>query len=66
MKLLDFLKDKNGNFSSVRLYSLFIVVAFVVDWMHAVFTKGMYNPSWSLISLVGAIIGVKVLQTKFE
>lgn len=65
-ELLGFLKDKNGNLSSVRLYSFFIIIAFIIDWMHAVFTKGNYNPAWSLISLVGAIIGVKVLQTKFE
>ena len=65
-ELLGFLKDKNGNLSSVRLYSFFIIIAFIIDWMHTVFTKGNYNPAWSLISLVGAIIGVKVLQTKFE
>ncbi len=63
MKILEFLQESNGQFSSSRLFALLVTVATIVDWMHAVFTgDGVWTPKWQTISMVLGVLGFKVAQ----
>ena len=66
MKILEFLQENNGRFSSSRLFALLITVSTIVDWMHAVFTSdGIWKPEWQTIAMVLGVLGFKVAQ-KFK
>ncbi len=67
MRILEFLQESNGQFSSSRLFALLVTVATIVDWMHAVFasTNGVWAPQWQTISMVLGVLGFKVAQ-KFK
>ena len=66
MKILEFLQENNGRFSSSRLFALLITVGTIVDWMHAVFTSdGIWKPEWQTIAMVLGVLGFKVAQ-KFK
>ena len=62
MRILEFLQESNGQFSSSRLFALLVTVATIVDWMHAVFTDGVWRPEWQTISMVLGVLGFKVAQ----
>ncbi len=59
MKFQEFLQEENGNFSSSRLVMYIIVIAGIVDWMHAVFTTtdGVWRPEESTIMLILGAMG---------
>jgi len=59
---LQFLQEDNGRFSSSRLFSLVVVFGTMIDWMHAVFTVGIWTPQWQTISMVLGVLGFKVVQ----
>lgn len=65
-KLLEFLQERDGSFSSARLFMLFVVLGVMVDWMHAVFTVGVWKPEWQTIMMVLGTLGFKVLQKSQE
>ena len=66
MKILEFLQEKNGQFSSARLFALLVTIGTIVDWMHAVFTgDGVWKPEWQTITMVLGVLGFKVAQ-KFK
>ncbi len=65
-KLLEFLQEDNGGYSSMRLFSLVSIVCMAVDWMHTIFTGGHYAPDPSLVALVLGPLTAKVVQKKFE
>ena len=66
MKVLEFLQENNGRFSSSRLFALLVTIGTIVDWMHAVFTgDGVWKPEWQTIAMVLGVLGFKVAQ-KFK
>lgn len=65
-KLLTFVKENNGQLSSIRLFSVVSVFCMATDWMHAVFTVGKWSPDVELIALVLGTITAKVVQKPFE
>jgi len=66
MKLFEFLQEDNGGFSMIRLLSFLSVVCLVIDWMHAVFTTGVWKPDVAVLAYVTSIIGLKVVQKDKE
>ncbi len=62
IKILEFLQEKNGQFSSSRLFALLVTLATIVDWMHAVFTVGVWRPEWQTIGMVLGVLGFKIAQ----
>lgn len=64
--LLQFLKDGAGYYSSTRLFMLLVCIASIVDWMHAVFTVGIWSPEYQTIALIVGTLGLKVAQSKVE
>ena len=68
MKLLEFIQEKNGKFSSSRLFALLVTIGTMVDWMHAVFStgSGIWTPSYQTIGMVLGVLGFKFLQKSRE
>jgi len=64
--LLQFLKDGEGHYSSTRLFMLLVCISSIVDWMHAVFTVGVWSPEYQTIALIVGTLGLKVVQSKVE
>lgn len=62
----EFFQDEKGRYSSARLFTFLIVIAVIVDWMHSVFTTGIWKPEYQTIGLVLGSLGFKVLQKKEE
>jgi hypothetical protein len=62
MKLLQFLQEDNGNFSSSRLLSFLVTIALVVDWQHAVWTAGVWHPDLNLVLILLTVVTGKVVQ----
>jgi len=65
-KLLEILQDGEGAYSSTRLFMLLVCIAAIVDWMHAVFTTGIWSPEYQTIALIVGTLGLKVVQSKNE
>jgi len=40
--------------------------ATIIDWMHAVFTIGKWDPEWTTIGMVLGVLGFKIAQKPFE
>ncbi len=66
MKILEFLKDKEGQFSSARLFALMVAFSAIIDWQHAVWTGGIWTPTWQTVGLIAGVLGFKVLQKGSE
>jgi hypothetical protein len=66
MKILEFLKENNGVFSSARLFMLLVAFSAIIDWQHAVWTSGLWQPTWQTVGLICGTLGFKVLQHKGE
>ena len=64
MKILEFLKNKEGNFSSTRLFMLLVAVSAIVDWQHAVWTIGSWNPHWDVLIFTASVLGFKIWEVK--
>lgn len=65
-KLFEFLQEGNGDYSSIRVFSFVSIICMAIDWMHAVFTVGVWKPDIALITMVLGPITAKVMQKKFE
>ena len=61
-----FFKEDNGNFSSIRLINLSIILTTCFVWIYSTLTKGEWLPSTELIALILGILGAKVWQKKLE
>lgn len=66
MNTSQFFKDKSGQFSSMRLFMLLVCAACMVDWMHAVFTTGVWKPQPEVLFFIATVIGIKYLQKEKE
>lgn len=64
MKILEILKESNGQYSSARLFALLVVIGTMIDWMYAVFATPthIWNPEWQTIAMVLGVLGFKVIQ----
>lgn len=60
------LKENNGQYSSTRLFTMLILISALVDWQKAVWTVGIWHPDIVVIGLVCGVLGLKVVQKKFE
>ncbi len=58
--LREILSGRNDRLSSKRLFMLLIVLATVVDWMHAVWTVGIWRPDASVLIFIGSFFGISV------
>ncbi len=61
-KLLGFVQEADGQFSSARLLSLLITISIVIDYMHAVFTVGYWHPDINLILILLVVVTGKTVQ----
>ena len=66
MRILEFLTDDSGQLSNMRLVGLMVSSGFMADWMAHVIRSLEFDPSWSTVSLVAAVIGAKVFQKGSE
>ncbi len=68
MKILEFLQDNDGRFSSTRLFMLLVALGGMVDWMNAVFTTsdGIWQPEYQTIGLILGVLGFKIVQKRNE
>jgi hypothetical protein len=62
MKIFEFLKEDNGNFSNARLLAFFAVVSFIMDWQMHLWSHVEFNPSWTTVAFVLGVVGLKVQQ----
>ena len=65
-KILEFLQESNGQFSSSRLFMLLVAISAIIDWQHAVWTHGIWQPEWTTIGMVLGVLGFKIAQKPFE
>lgn len=67
-KLLQFLQEHNGDFSSKRLFAFSIVVSTIIDYQHAIWTIGSWHPDLGVIGLtlgsIGAVAAGKLAESK--
>lgn len=68
MKVFEFLKEANGQFSSARLFMLLVAISAIIDWQHAVWTSidGVWHPEWTTIGMILGVLGFKIAQKPFE
>lgn len=68
MRVFEFLKEKNGQFSSSRLFMLLVALSAIIDWQHAIWTTvdGIWRPEWTTIGMVLGVLGFKIAQKPFE
>ena len=64
--LLGMFTEDNGNTSSMRIMTAMTMGCTGIDWMHAIFTVGVWSPEVQTIGLVLGVLGGKVAQKKFE
>lgn len=57
-----FFQDKNGNYSSTRLFMLLTAFTFIFTWIYSVIVYGKFEPSIPLLSFVAFTMGVKAFE----
>lgn len=65
-KFLEFFEEENGQLSNARLANFMVTVGFVSDWITHIARGLEFDPSWTIVSLVTAVMGIKMVQKKFE
>ena len=66
MKILEFLQEKNGKFSSSRLFMLLVCISSIMDWQHAIWTVGIWTPEYQTVGLILGILGFKFIHKTKE
>ncbi len=66
MKLLEFLKEKNGQYSSARLFMLLVSISAIIDWQHAIWTSGLWKPEYQTVGLILGVLGFKFFHKRTE
>ncbi len=61
-RLLEFLQDNEGQLSNARLANFLVVLCFVADWVSHIARFSNFNPSFTIVGIVSAIMGIKVVQ----
>jgi hypothetical protein len=62
MKITQFLKEDNGNYSNARLLAFFTVLSFIIDWQKCIWAGLHFEPSLTIVSFVLGVVGLKVIQ----
>jgi len=57
-----FLTDKDGTWSSTRLFMLLVCLSTIVDWQRAVWTVGAWTPNITLLIFISSVLGIKVVE----
>ena len=66
MKILDFLQDNTGHFSSTRLFKLLVAFSAIIDWQHAIWTVGIWTPKIEVLTFTAAVLGISIWQKNIE
>ena len=66
MKILEMLQEDNGGVSQIRVVTFLFAACMATEWLHSVFTTGIFTPNVTSISLVLGALGMKVAQKPFE
>ena len=66
MKILQFIQEPDGKYSSKRLMSFCAVLGIMTDWMYAVFTMGKWSPEWQTIAFVTVVLGYQTAADIFK
>ena len=66
MKILEFIKEADGKFSSKRLMSFCAVAGVMIDWMHAVWTIGKWSPEWQTVAFIAIVLGYQSAADIFK
>lgn len=64
-KLLELIME-NDKLSSSRAMMMLFGLSGIVDWQHAIWTKGDWTPSYEIIVLMLGSMGWKTLGKKWE
>ena len=65
--LFDIFSESNGQLSSMRVMSAYVVVNTMLTWTYAVIQAGAWvDPTWNMIALIFGALGVKTWQKKYE
>lgn len=62
MKLTQFFKEDNGQYSSSRLLAFCSVCSFIIDWQFHLWKATEFNPSLTLVGFVLGVVGMKAIQ----
>jgi len=65
-KIMEFLKEDNGTYSSTRLFTLIILISAITEWQKAIWSVGIWHPDYLVVGLIAGVLGIKVLQKKVE
>ena len=65
-KIIEFLQDSSGKLSSARLAMFLIILAFTSDYVVHIVRSIEFDPALSIIGIVTAVMGIKVIQRKNE
>ena len=65
-KAIEFLQDSSGKLSSARLAMFLIILAFTSDYVVHIVRSIEFDPALSIIGIVTAVMGIKVIQRKNE
>lgn len=66
MKLFEMLQEDNGGVSQIRVVTFLFATCMATEWIHSIFTIGVFAPNMTSISLVLGTLGMKVAQKPFE
>jgi len=61
-KILEFFQDDKGRMSNARLGNLLILISFTCDYITHIVRAIEFNPSVTIVGIVGTIMGIKVAQ----
>lgn len=65
-KLFKIISDEKGMPSSMRVYSLIVLLMYALDWTAHIYRCQEFTPSSSSVGVVIAALGAKAVQKKLE
>lgn len=63
-RILEFLENESGRFSSTRLFMLLVCFTSITDWLYSVFTIGKWSPDNSVLLFITTVLGLKIFENK--
>ena len=62
-RLAEFLQDREGQFSSARLFALSMAASFIVDYQYCIWVSHKtFSPEWTVVGVVLGSLGIKFAQ----
>jgi hypothetical protein len=66
-RIMEFVKDENGQFSSTRLFAFSIIGSALYEWYSAIWqSTGIWHPNATTVGLVMGVLGMKVMKKDQE